>query len=729
MAKKVELTAALKKNFGFDTFKGNQEKVIQNLMDGKDTFVLMPTGGGKSLCYQLPSLLMEGTAIVISPLIALMKNQVDAMRNFSEEDGVAHFINSSLSKAAIEQVKEDILSKKTKLLYVAPESLTKAENIEFLKQIKISFYAIDEAHCISEWGHDFRPEYRKIRANINEIGAAPIIALTATATPKVQHEILKNLEIPQATIFKSSFNRPNLYYEVRPKDNNVDKEIIKFIKANEGKSGIIYCLSRQKVEGLAETLNINGISALPYHAGMDSQTRSTSQDKFLMEEVNVIVATIAFGMGIDKPDVRFVIHYDIPKSLEGYYQETGRAGRDGGEGQCIAFYSKKDLEKLEKFMQNKPVAEQEIGKQLLQETASYAESTLCRRKLLLHYFGEEYNDDNCGNCDNCRNPKKTVEAKEELTTILELVEQLKEKFKAEHIINILLGKKTKDIEAHEHDELDSFGSFPDQDERTLDTIIHQAMIAGFIAKDIENYGLLKITKAGKDFLKKPTSFKISKNIDMDEEDEEADMPPMKAGGGAADEVLFSMLKDLRKKVSKDLKVPPYVIFQDPSLEAMATSYPINLEELQNIPGVGAGKAKRYGEKFVELIKRHVEENDITRPEDIRVKSVANKSKQKIAIIQAIDRKIPLDDIAANHDLEIDELLDELETIVDSGTKINIDYFIYDVMDDDRVDEIYEYFKEAESDSIEDAITELGPEDFTEEEIRFVRIKFLSEMAN
>ena len=729
MAKKVELTAALKKNFGFDTFKGNQEKVIQNLMDGKDTFVLMPTGGGKSLCYQLPSLLMEGTAIVISPLIALMKNQVDAMRNFSEEDGVAHFINSSLSKAAIEQVKEDILSKKTKLLYVAPESLTKAENIEFLKQIKISFYAIDEAHCISEWGHDFRPEYRKIRANINEIGAAPIIALTATATPKVQHEILKNLEIPQATIFKSSFNRPNLYYEVRPKDNDVDKEIIKFIKANEGKSGIIYCLSRQKVEGLAETLNINGISALPYHAGMDSQTRSTSQDKFLMEEVNVIVATIAFGMGIDKPDVRFVIHYDIPKSLEGYYQETGRAGRDGGEGQCIAFYSKKDLEKLEKFMQNKPVAEQEIGKQLLQETASYAESTLCRRKLLLHYFGEEYNDDNCGNCDNCRNPKKTVEAKEELTTILELVEQLKEKFKAEHIINILLGKKTKDIEAHEHDELDSFGSFPDQDERTLDTIIHQAMIAGFIAKDIENYGLLRITKAGKDFLKKPTSFKISKNIDMDEEDEEADMPPMKAGGGAADEVLFSMLKDLRKKVSKDLKVPPYVIFQDPSLEAMATSYPINLEELQNIPGVGAGKAKRYGEKFVELIKRHVEENDITRPEDIRVKSVANKSKQKIAIIQAIDRKIPLDDIAANHDLEIDELLDELETIVDSGTKINIDYFIYDVMDEDRVDEIYEYFKEAESDSIEDAITELGPEDFTEEEIRFVRIKFLSEMAN
>ncbi|MBP5743004.1 MAG: DNA helicase RecQ [Paludibacteraceae bacterium] len=729
MAKKVELTAALKKNFGFDTFKGNQEKVIQNLMDGKDTFVLMPTGGGKSLCYQLPSLLMEGTAIVISPLIALMKNQVDAMRNFSEEDGVAHFINSSLSKAAIEQVKEDILSKKTKLLYVAPESLTKAENIEFLKQIKISFYAIDEAHCISEWGHDFRPEYRKIRTNINEIGAAPIIALTATATPKVQHEILKNLEMPQATIFKSSFNRPNLYYEVRPKDNNVDKEIIKFIKANEGKSGIIYCLSRQKVEGLAETLNINGISALPYHAGMDSQTRSTSQDKFLMEEVNVIVATIAFGMGIDKPDVRFVIHYDIPKSLEGYYQETGRAGRDGGEGQCIAFYSKKDLEKLEKFMQNKPVAEQEIGKQLLQETASYAESSLCRRKLLLHYFGEEYNDDNCGNCDNCRNPKKTVEAKEELITILELVEQLKEKFKAEHIISILLGKKTKDIEAHEHDELDSFGSFPDQDERTLDTIIHQAMIAGFIAKDIENYGLLKITKAGKDFLKKPTSFKISKNIDMDEEDEETDMPTIKAGGGAADEVLFSMLKDLRKKVSKDLKVPPYVIFQDPSLEAMATSYPINLDELQNIPGVGAGKAKRYGQKFVELIKRHVEENDITRPEDIRVKSVANKSKQKIAIIQAIDRKIPLDDIAANHDLEIDELLDELETIVDSGTKINIDYFIYDVMDEDRVEEVYEYFKEAESDSIEDAITELGPEDYTEEEIRFVRIKFLSERAN
>jgi ATP-dependent DNA helicase RecQ len=728
--KKIDLHKPLKKYFGFDTFKGNQEAIIRNVLSQNDTFVLMPTGGGKSLCYQLPSLLMEGTAIVVSPLIALMKNQVDAMRSFSEKDGLAHFINSSLSKSAIESVKEDVISGKTKLLYVAPESLTKEENILFLKSIKISFYAIDEAHCISEWGHDFRPEYRRIRTNINEIGQAPIIALTATATPKVQHDIIKNLEMTNAKIFKSSFNRPNLYYEIRPKTKDVDKDIIKFIKANEGKSGIIYCLSRSKVEELAETLHINGISALPYHAGMDSATRSTNQDKFLMEEASVIVATIAFGMGIDKPDVRFVIHYDIPKSLEGYYQETGRAGRDGGEGVCIAFYSQKDLQKLEKFMQGKPIAEQEIGRQLLFETASYAESSLCRRKFLLHYFGEEYNEDNCGNCDNCKNPKKQVEAKEELTTILELVVTLKEKFKAEHIIQILKGESNEDIKAHEHDQLDAFNTFPDEDSRYLDTVIHQAMIAGFIEKDIENYGLLKITEAGKKYLKNPKSFKVTKSIEFDNEEDDEETTALKGGGsGAADEVLFSMLKDLRRKLSKNLKVPPYVIFQDPSLEAMATSYPITIDELQNIPGVGAGKAKRYGEEFVKLIKCHVEENEITRPEDIRVRSVANKSKQKIAIIQAIDRKIPLDEIAEQQDLEIEELLDELETIVDSGTKINIDYFIYDIMDEDRVEEVYEYFNEAETPNLEAAMEELGPEEYTEEEIRFVRIKFLSEMAN
>lgn len=730
MTKRPELHKSLKKYFGFDSFKGNQEEVINNLLDGNDTFVLMPTGGGKSLCYQLPSLLMDGMAIVISPLIALMKNQVDAMRNFSEEDGIAHFINSSLSKAAIEQVHEDILSGKTKLLYVAPESLTKTDNIEFLKSVTISFYAIDEAHCISEWGHDFRPEYRKIRTNINEIGVAPIIALTATATPKVQHDIIKNLEIPNAAVFKSSFNRPNLYYEIRQKTKDVDKDIIKFIKVNEGKSGIIYCLSRQKVEELTETLNINGVSALPYHAGMDAQTRTENQDKFIMEEVNVIVATIAFGMGIDKPDVRFVIHYDIPKSLEGYYQETGRAGRDGGEGICIAFYCRKDLEKLEKFMQNKPISEQEIGKQLLLETSSYAETTLCRRKFLLHYFGEEYNETNCGNCDNCRKPKKMVESKEEITTILELVVNLKEKFKAEHIINILIGNKTKDIESHEHDKLESFGTFPNQDANTLDTIIHQAMMKGLLDKDIENYGLLKITPKGKEFLKHPKSFKISKyENEEDEEDEDNEASAIKVGSGAADEILFSMLKDLRRKVSKDLNIPPYVIFQDPSLEAMATSYPINIDELQNIQGVGAGKAKRYGDEFVKLIKQYVDENEIIRPEDIRVKIVANKSKQKIQIIQAIDRKIPLDDIASNQGLDINELLEELESIVASGTKIDIDYFIYDTMDEDRVDDIYEYFKEAETDDIEAAIEELGDEGNSEEEIRFVRIKFLSEMAN
>lgn len=726
MAKKDKLTEALKKHFGFDTFKGNQKAIIENVLAGNDTFVLMPTGGGKSLCYQLPSLLMEGTAIVVSPLIALMKNQVDAMRNFSEEDGVAHFINSSLSKSAIDQVKEDILSGKTKLLYVAPESLTKEENVEFLRQVKISFYAVDEAHCISEWGHDFRPEYRRIRPIINEIGKRPLIALTATATPKVQHDIQKNLGMTDAAVFKSSFNRVNLYYEVRPKTNNVDRDIIKFIKANEGKSGIIYCLSRKKVEEFADILKANGIKALPYHAGMDSQVRSANQDAFLMEQVDVIVATIAFGMGIDKPDVRYVIHYDIPKSLEGYYQETGRAGRDGGEGHCLAFYSYKDLQKLEKFMQGKPVAEQEIGKQLLLETAAYAETSVCRRKVLLHYFGEEYPENNCGNCDNCLNPKKQVEAKELLSAVLEVVSTLKEKFKTEYIINMLVGNETSEIQSYKHNELEVFGSGQDEDEKIWNAVIRQALIAGYLEKDIENYGLLKITPKGKEFMKKPVSFKITEDHEFEEEEEEI---PVRGGASCAvDPVLYSMMKDLRKKLSKRLEVPPFVIFQDPSLEAMATTYPITLEELQNIPGVGAGKAKRYGAEFIALIKRHVEENEIERPEDLRVKTVANKSKLKVSIVQSIDRKVALDDIAVSKGLEFGELLDEVEAIVYSGTRINIDYFLNDVMDEDHIADIYEYFKDSETDDLEEAIEELGG-DYTEEEIRLVRIKFLSEMAN
>ena len=726
MTENINLTDALKKYFGFDTFKGNQEAIIRNLLAGNDTFVLMPTGGGKSLCYQLPSLIMDGTAIVISPLIALMKNQVDAMRNFSEEDGVAHFINSSLNKSAIDQVKSDILSGKTKLLYVAPESLTKEENVDFLKGVKISFYAVDEAHCISEWGHDFRPEYRRIRPIINEIGKAPVIALTATATPKVRMDIQKNLGMQDAQEFKSSFNRPNLYYEVRSKTNNIDRDIIKFIKANPGKSGIIYCLSRKKVEELAEVLQANGINARAYHAGMDSATRTANQDGFLKEDIDVIVATIAFGMGIDKPDVRFVIHYDIPKSLEGYYQETGRAGRDGGEGQCITFYSNKDLQKLEKFMQGKPVAEQEIGKQLLLETAAYAESSICRRKSLLHYFGEEYTEENCGNCDNCLNPKKKVEAKELLSAVLEVVGTLKEKFKAEYIVNMLVGNETSEIQSYKHNELEIFGSGSDEEEKTWNAVIRQALIAGYLAKDIENYGLLKITEKGKEFIKKPVSFKITEDNEFDEEEEEV---PVRGGAACAvDPALFSMMKDLRKKLSKRLEVPPFVIFQDPSLEAMATTYPVTLEELQNIPGVGAGKAKRYGKEFIELIKRHVEENEIERPEDLRVRTVANKSKLKVSIIQRIDRKVALDEIAMTNGLEFNELLDEIEAIVYSGTRINIDYFLNDVMDEDHIDDIYEYFKDSETDDLEDAIEELGG-DYTEEEIRLVRIKFLSEMAN
>ena len=726
MITKKDLTEALKLHFGFDTFKGNQEDIMMSLLEGHDTFVLMPTGGGKSLCYQLPALLMEGTAIVISPLIALMKNQVDAMRNFSEDDVVAHFLNSSLNKSAIDQVKADIASGKTKLLYVAPESLTKEENIEFLKTVPISFYAVDEAHCISEWGHDFRPEYRKIRPIINSICQRPVIALTATATPKVQHDIQKNLGMQDAQVFKSSFNRPNLYYEVRPKTANVDKDIIRFVKSQEGKSGIIYCLSRKKVEELAELLQVNDIKALPYHAGMDGVTRSENQDAFLLEKVDVIVATIAFGMGIDKPDVRFVIHYDIPKSLEGYYQETGRAGRDGGEGLCITYYSAKDLQKLEKFMQSKPIAEQEIGKQLLLETASYAESSVCRRRTLLHYFGEEYKEDNCGNCDNCLNPKVQVEAKDMLCAVIETVSALKEKFKPNYIIDVMLGKETADVKSYRHNELEVFGCEETADDKLLNAVIRQAIIAGYLSKDIESYGLIKITQKGLAFLKKPESFKIVEDRDFTDEDEPV---IMKSGASCAvDPELYLILKDLRKKEAKKLGLPPYVIFQDPSLEAMATTYPITMEELVNIPGVGQVKAKRFGSEFLKVIKTHVEENEIERPEDLRVRSAPNKSKLKISIVHAIDRKIALDELAESKGLEFDELLDQIEAIVYAGTKININYFVDEVIDEDRQYDIYEYFKESESDDLESAIEELGNE-CTEEEIRLVRIKFLSELAN
>ena len=724
MTKKNNLVEILKKNFGFDTFKGEQEAVIRNLLDGKDTFVLMPTGGGKSLCYQLPSLIMDGTAIVISPLIALMKNQVDAIRNLNETDGVAHFLNSSLTKQAIEEVKTDVLSGKTKLLYVAPESLTKEENVEFLKSIKISFYAVDEAHCISEWGHDFRPEYRRIRPIINEIGAAPVIALTATATTKVRDDIKKSLGIQKAKDFKSSFNRPNLYYEVRPKTKNVDKDIIKFIKMNPGKSGIIYCLSRKKVEELAEILQANDIQAKAYHAGMDSAMRSQTQDDFIMEKIDVIVATIAFGMGIDKPDVRYVIHYDIPKSLEGYYQETGRAGRDGGEGQCIAFYNNKDLQKLEKFLEGKPLAEQDIGRQLLRETTAYAESSVCRRKLLLHYFGETYETENCGNCDNCLNPKKQIEAQDMLEALIEAVIALKENFKPEYVIDVLMGKETTDILSHKHEELECFGSGSSDDVKRWNAVVRQALIGGYLSKDVENYGLLKVTDEGRAFLENPQSFKIVEDKDFEEEE-----TVMRSGGTfAVDPELYAMLKNLRKKIAKQLELPPYVIFQDPSLEVMATTYPVKIEELQNITGVGAGKAKRYGEEFCALIKRHCEENEIVRPDDFRVRTVVNKSKIKVSIIQAIDRKVALDDLAISKGVEFDELLDEIEAIVYSGTKLNIDYFLEEIMDEENLDEIYAYFKNSDTDNIEIAMNELGG-DYSEEEIRLVRVKFISEMAN
>ena len=725
MKAKLDLHKALKRHFGFDSFKNNQEAVISSLLDGKDVFVLMPTGGGKSMCYQLPSLLMEGTAIVISPLIALMKNQVDAMRHMSQEDGVAHFINSSLTKAQVEKVKKDIRLGLTKLLYVAPESLTKEDNVAFLKSIKISFYAVDEAHCISEWGHDFRPEYRKIRPIINEIGNAPVIALTATATEKVKTDIKKNLGIPDAVEYKSSFNRPNLYYEVRPKTENINRDIIKFIKQHSGKSGIIYCLSRKKVEELAEVLRTNDIKAEAYHAGMEPATRSQTQDDFIMERIDVIVATIAFGMGIDKPDVRFVIHYDIPKSLEGYYQETGRAGRDGGEGLCIAFYSYKDLQKLEKFMEGKPLAEQEIGKQLLKETAAYAESSVCRRKLLLHYFGEEYLQDNCENCDNCINPKKQVEAKTQLNKVLEVIIAIKEHFREDYVKDILMGKPTDEVCAHHHDELEVFGIGDDESERTWNAVIRQAVIAGYIAKDVEDFGVLSVTDEGRAFMKNPVSFPIVEERDFDEE--EASLP-QDGASCAVDPTLFQMLKDLRKRLSKELDVPPYVIFQDPSLEVMATIYPQTIEELQNIPGVGAGKAKRYGSEFCKLIKQHCKDFEIERPEDLRIRTVANKAKDKVAIISSIDRQVALDDIAVAKGLEFDELLDKIEAIVYSGTKINIDYFINDVMDEDHVEDIYQYFKESETDDLDDAIDELGDE-YSEEEIRLVRIKFISEMAN
>ena len=727
MTKEVNLTEALKKYFGFDKFKGDQEAIIRNVLAGKNTFVLMPTGGGKSLCYQLPSLLMEGTAIVISPLIALMKNQVDVISHLSEVAGTAHYLNSSLNKAAIDQVKADVASGVTKLLYVAPESLTKEDNVDFLKSVKISFYAIDEAHCISEWGHDFRPEYRRIRPIINEIGVAPVIALTATATDKVRTDIKKNLGITDAEEFKSSFNRPNLYYEVRSKTKDVDKDIIKFIKQHPGKSGIIYCLSRKKVEELAAILRANDIKAQAYHAGLDSVTRSQTQDDFLMERIDVIVATIAFGMGIDKPDVRFVIHYDIPKSLEGYYQETGRAGRDGGEGLCITFYSYKDLQKLDKFMEGKPVAEQDIGRQLLQETAAYAETSVCRRKMLLHYFGEQYDKDNCGNCDNCLHPRTKIEGMNQLVIVLNAIIALKENFRSDYIIDFVMGRETEEIIAHKHHEHDLFGMGEDEDEKIWNPVIRQALIAGYIKKEVENYGLLKVTSAGKKFLKNPSSFMIVEDVEFNDD---YDSPMDHEGGTSAlDPTLCAVLRDLRKKWSKKLERPPYVIFQDVSLEQMATDFPVTLEELKNIQGVGEGKVKQpYAKEFVDLIKHYCDENDIVRQADLRVRTVAKKSLLKVKIIQSIDRQIALDDIADAQGIEFEELLDEVEAIVYSGTKLDIDYFLEEVIDEDHIDDIYDYFAESETDNLRVAEEELG-EDYSEDEIRLVRIKFISEMAN
>ena len=725
MTDKRRLIDELKSYFGFDKFKGDQEAIIQNLLQERDTFVLMPTGGGKSLCYQLPAIMMEGTAIVISPLIALMKNQVDAMRHYSEDDGIAHFLNSSLNKQQIEQVREDVTSGKTRLLYVAPESLTKDENVDFLKSVKISFYAVDEAHCISEWGHDFRPEYRRIRPIINAIGSRPIIALTATATPKVQHDIQKNLGMTDAKVFKSSFNRPNLYYEVRPKTKDIDKDIVRFIKQHENKSGIIYCLSRKKVEDLAEVLCANDIKAAAYHAGLDSATRTQTQDDFLMEKIDVIVATIAFGMGIDKPDVRFVIHYDIPKSLEGYYQETGRAGRDGGEGICLAFYSYKDLQKLDKFMEGKPVAEQDIGRQLLKETAAYAETSVCRRKMLLHYFGENYEQDNCHNCDNCLHPTTKIEARDQLVIALKAILAVKENFRSDYVVDFIMGRDTNEISAHKHDELDEFGSGEDENPKIWNPVIRQALIAGYLKKEVENYGLLKLTSAGKKFIKSPHSFMVVLDREFNEEEE-----PVEGGTSALDPTLSAMLYDLRKKWSRKLERPPYVIFQDVSIEQMATDYPVTLEELKSIQGVGDGKTRQpYAKEFVDFIKRYCEENDITRQADLRVRTKAKDSMRKLKILQNIDRRIALDDIANALGIDFEELLDELEGIVlYSGNKVNIDYFLEEIMDPDDVDDIYEYFRESDSGNLKEAFKELGS-DYEENEIRLVRIKFISEMAN
>lgn len=723
----INLTQKLKQYFGFDKFKGDQEAVITSLLGGEDVFVLMPTGGGKSLCYQLPALLMEGTAIVISPLIALMKNQVDVINGISEESGVAHYLNSSLNKSAIDQVKNDVRAGKTKLLYVAPESLTKDDYVDFLKSpdVRISFYAVDEAHCISEWGHDFRPEYRRIRPIINEIGKAPVIALTATATDKVRMDIKKSLGIVDAAEYRSSFNRPNLYYEVRPKTNEVDKQIIKFIKAHQGKSGIIYCLSRKKVEELAEVLRANDIRAQAYHAGLDTVTRNETQDAFLMEDVDVIVATIAFGMGIDKPDVRFVIHYDIPKSLEGYYQETGRAGRDGGEGICLAFYAHKDLQKLEKFMEGKPVAEQDIGRQLLQETAAYTESSVCRRKLLLHYFGEEYPHDNCGNCDNCRHPKEKIEGREALVVVLKAILAVKENFRTQYVIDFVKGRGTDDIVSHHHDKLEEFASGEDMDDKLWNPVIRHAMICGFIRKDVESYGLLKVTAAGKRYLKNPTPFPVVKDADFNQ----LGVEEMAEGGTAAlDPVLQKMLRDERQKVAKKHKVPPYVVFQDVSIEQMATVYPVTLEELQQIQGVGAGKARKFGKSFIDLIKAYCEENEIERLDSLRVRTVPKKSMLKVKIIQSIDKRMPLDDIAIALNMNFEDLLTEIETIVYGGIKLNIDYFIEDVMDEDNVEDIYDYFLNSDTDSIKVASQEFDG-DIPDDEIRLVRIKFMSEMAN
>lgn len=723
------LLEALHKYFGYDAFKGEQEAVIRNVLERKNTFVIMPTGGGKSMCYQLPALMSKGTAIVISPLIALMKNQVDAIRGFNTDDGVAHFLNSSLTKAEIARVRKDIKAGKTKLLYVAPESLTKEENVKFLKEVNISFFAIDEAHCISEWGHDFRPEYRRLRPIIDQIGEVPIIALTATATEKVQADIQKNLGMMDAQVFKASFNRPNLYYEVRPK-LNVLKEMIKFVKQHPGKSGIIYCLSRKKVEEVASTLTVNGIRALPYHAGLDASTRASHQDKFLMEEVDVIVATIAFGMGIDKPDVRFVIHHDIPKSLEGYYQETGRAGRDGREGRCVCFYSFKDIEKLEKFMKGKPVAEQEIGKQLLLETVGYAETSVCRRRVLLNYFGERYDQDNCNSCDNCLHPKPMIEAEEELGLLLETILLIKEKHQAEHVVNILVGKTDQQVKNYKHDKLEVFSEGAERGDRFWTTLIRQAVLAGFLTKDIDNYGLLKVSDEGHAYLKNPTPFKIALDANFeDTESDDDDEFSGGAGGGAADDQLYEMLKTLRKNVAKQKNLPPFVIFQDPSLEEMATNYPISIDELKNITGVGAGKAGKYGKPFVDLIKKYVEDNEIERPMDLVVKSVVNKSGLKVYIITNIDRKISLEDMADAKGLKLVEMITEIETIVASGTRIDIQYYINEVIDEDRQNEVFEYFRTAETDSVEAALKALGEDDYTEEDIRLMRIRFMSELGN